>query len=954
MEHTNVYKTLEKLMKSYVPEFSYERDGKDSGSVLTSLCGQMIESSEKQYEKVLHKHKIQFLNLFDAMKTEPISAAKGYIKFIPVTGYEGDIMVPAGTQVMSSNSLAEDIIFETIHDMSATIAVPKVIVNTDKSQDRIVKTPYTEESEKIGAFDVSGENQSQHKMYLCFDDIFQNLEHLDFNLYIEMSNSEEQQSMMEYLAGDGVCFKILEPDETEVLFDQITAEADGLHFVKENYRPKKSVRGKREGYYLILEAKDPFPELYINKLEIGFGREDLVPEEIYVNGISEAIGAVLPFGKPLELYSEMMIENKEVLTKRGAEITLDFDLDYIAHKDIIEMPELSEEYKVIMKKPKKTAEMPVVQVKADHVIWEYLSHTGWKRIWKEEHIAAMFDGKQTGLQKLSFICPDDMEIENEEGSGGRIRARLLRAENIYKVPALYLCPRITGLKLSYSYEHQRRSPDYAYVRNCFDEREITRELIHGDGMKIFHNQEQERRSMYIGFDAPIWGTPLSIYFDIENYSDIPIDFSVEYLSDHGFVTLKVEDHTDGFLGSGNMLMMIPKDMAKKRLYGYEGYFLRFVNYNREHKEYALPLIKSIHMNMAKVINVNTVTEEFYLDDLEHDQDIQLSQGNLLKIEVWANEKTEEETNWQLWKPGSGMQKEGIPWKESIPLKKGIPRNFHVDMGQGILHLSKYALMNGEFAASGPKFKVKHYNYTGAQANLAAGELDTLRMFVRYVSSVTNPFPMYGGYDGYTERSAAKMISGMLYTRNRAVTERDFYYLIAQTSFGVRRVKCVSSEDTFTIAVLIEEYEKGIQIFSEMKEAIRSRILENSSMIPDGRELVLIQPHFVKLNVRLWLERENMEKAYELQSETIKAIKEFIDPLNGGINSRGWEIGQFPQISQIAAYIKTKLPECNISRIVMTAIENGIEIPVKEDFYETRHNPFIMAVNGEHIVYIDMV
>lgn len=946
VKQTNTIHSLQKLMNSYVPEFSYEEKGKDPGSVMTDLCGRMIEDSEKQYEKVLHKHKIQFLNLFDAMKTEPISAAKGYVKFNPVSGYEGDVMVPAGTQVMSSNAQPRDIIFETIHDMAATIAVPEVIINTDRSQDRIVKIPYTGEGQVITSFDVSGENQSQHRMYLCFDELFMHLDQLDFRLYIEMRNSEEQQSTMEYLAGDGVCFKIIEEDGTEVPFDQITAETDGLHFIKEDYQPQKSIQGANEGYYVVLEAKDPFPELYINKLEIGFGREDIVPEEVLVNGISEAPGAIMPFGKPLELYSEAVIEHKEVFTKKGAEITIDFELDYIAHKDVIEMPELQEEYKVIMKRPKKMAEMPVVQVKADYVIWEYLSHTGWKRIWKEEHIAAMFDGQQTGLQKLTFVCPDDMETETGEESGGKIRVRLLRAENIYKVPALYLCPRITGLKLSYSYEHQRRSPDYAYVRNCFDERDITRELIEGGGMKIFHNQEHERRSMYIGFDAPIWGSPISIYFDLENYSDLPIDFAVEYLSDHGFVTLKVEDHTDGFLGSGNMLMLIPKDMVKKQLYGYEGYFLRFVNYNKEHKEYALPKIKSIHMNMAKVLNVNTVTQEFYLDDLEHDQDIQLSQGNLLKLEVWANEKTEEGTNWKLWKPDSKSRNRGY--------KTNAPGNFRVDMKQGILYLNKYALMNQEFAESGPKFRVKHYNYTGAQANLGAAELDTIRTSVRYVSSVENPFPMYGGYDGYTEHSAAKMISGMLYTRNRAVTERDFYYLIAQTSFGVRKVKCVSSEETFTVAVLIEEYEKGIQIFSEMKESIRARLMENSSMIPDGKELVLIQPHFVKLNVRLWLERESMEQAYEIQSETAAAIRDFIDPLNGGISSSGWGIGQFPQISQIAAYIKTRLPESNISRIVMTAIENGIEIPVNENFYETRHNPFIMAVNGEHIVYIDLV
>ena len=38
---------------------------------------------------------------------------------------------------------------------------------------------------------------------------------------------------------------------------------------------------------------------------------------------------------------------------------------------------------------------------------------------------------------------------------------------------------------------------------------------------------------------------------------------------------------------------------------------------------------------------------------------------------------------------------------------------------------------------------------------------------------------------------------------------------------------------------------------------------------------------------------------------------------------------------------------------MTAMMDGREVPVTDTFYEQMNNPFLMAVNGEHIVYIEV-
>lgn len=944
MEDT--YKKLQKLMNSYVPEFSYQKGESAPGSVLTDLCGDMIEESRKRYEKVLGKHRIQYLNLFDAMLKEPVSAARGYVQFQPVAGHEGKVYVPRGTQVLANGEDNQQIVFETEHDITAADTVPELVAITDRKKDRIIRKDYHAEAPlPFYGFDISGENRSSHKLYLCFDELFLWLDRLDVYLEIRAVNKEEQEKLLQVLGSSGVVWSVLEPEGTQKEITEVTVEEGRLHLSIPGYRPEKAMLGDREAYILCASAKEITDTLYIESIRAWFCGEKPVPDTVYLNGIEERGSSFLPFGKPLGLYQEFSVEDREVLGRKGADIEMKFNLSYQYHEEQLEYPEYDPEYKAIMKKPRKPLAVHSEEVSADYVLWEYLSETGWKRLFSEEHVNTLFNGAAEGEVTLSFRCPEDMSGYTE--GTGRIRARLLRAEHIYKIPAVYRCPVISGFRLSYSYEKNVQPASYAAVENNFEWKDITEELKNGDSVIPFYQTEHSLRAMYLGFGAMACGTPLSLYFDLVNHSDLPINFRVEYLSERGFLPVKTIDYTDGFSGSGNILMMVPEDMKRGKLYGYEGYFLRFLCIGGDLPSHSLPLIKGIYPNMARVVNVNRMTEEFYLSESDDAIDIQLNQHNLLAVRVWVNEKDQGESHW-------------VPWKRAERMYEG-GRSYRIDEAEGILHFRKYAFSPFDLDPEGPHIRVEHVNYTGSRANLPAGAVSTLGSSIRYISQVRNPFPTYGGYDGYTEERYMDYVTGMLRTRNRAVTNRDFYDIISQTAYGIRKVKCCNHVDAsgkrkpgcVTIAVLIEEYEKGSHVFSEIKKQIRDRLMKDSALYPLGRELNLIQPHFVRLNVRVWLEKETMEHAYDLQLKAKELIHRFVDPLQGGRGLQGWEIGEFPRASQINAYLRTEISECSISKILMTAEIDGKEIQVTESFYEHFDNPFVMAVNGEHIVYIEV-
>ncbi|MFI3176695.1 MAG: baseplate J/gp47 family protein [Eubacteriales bacterium] len=951
MSQYNTYSKLNNLMASYVPEFNYQEESQEPGCVLTSLCGDMIEESAKRYDHVIHKHKLQYLNLFENLREEPVSSSKGYVQFEPITGYEGDILVPEHTTVLANVADVGEILYHTKHDLAVTIAKPQVIVNTDREKDVVVRHLIDQkEPEPFMAFSIAGHNESDHTLYLGYESLFDVQTSLDFRVYITAHNQELFQQSMELLLSSQVQWSIQDDEEEAcILFDVIERDGDSIHFVKYDYQPKKSVVEGKEAYYIVLEVVEGCPEVPIETISISLSKQTISPEEIYVNQVYEDANAraIYPFGKPLGLYNEFAMEQPEVFARSGAKIDLEFQLQYELHEELIEVHEVDLEYKTIMKRPQKSTVVKSLEVAADTVIWEYLSETGWKHLMKEESITSLFNGKSEGLIKLSFVCPSDIAPIENGANQGRIRARLMRAENIYKMPAVYSCPMISEIKFAYSYEDDKQFPDYACAKNCFELTDITDALQVEDTITLFYKTQQEGRCMYMGFDYSIAGMPTSIYFDLDNASDVQVEFELEYSTKNGFRRMRADDATGGFAGSGTMLLLIPRDMEKMQVYGNHGYYIRFIAKNQELQEYRLPKIAGIYMNMAKVANESKIEEVFYLDNFEETVDFRLKNINLLELRLWVQEIIDQHSVWVLWNRQEGFT--------------GKARSYEVDLAAGTIHMDKIALCSASIDQAGPHIKVVYSTYTGSKANVPAGAIYTLQNSIRYISSIINPFPMYGGYDGYTEDSAAMLTANLLRTRNRAVTAKDFEDMIAQKSFGVRRVKCVSNVDhlgnlnkgTTTIAILIDEYAKGVHIFTEMKEGIREQLLESSNIVPLGKRLILSQPYFIKLNVSLWIEKKNMEQAYDLQNKATQLITDFINPLTGGADGLGWQIGEFPRASQIVAYLRTNIWDCNIEKIIMTAFMDGKEVDVRDEFYHANLNPFIMAVSGEHIIYIDI-
>ncbi|MEG1774182.1 MAG: hypothetical protein RR320_04950, partial [Oscillospiraceae bacterium] len=183
---------LKALAQTYVPQWRFSEQNPDVGSVAAMLIDDMFAQSEARLGQVLHKHKIQYLNLFDRLKEEPIESAKSYVRFSQVAGKDGPVAVPRGTKLLSEDEkTGAQLLFETTHGITTTPAELVSVCVTDGERDEISRLMdgacATGVPHSIAAFGLSEENEAEHLFLLGYDTALDEMKGLSFGLRIVAS-----------------------------------------------------------------------------------------------------------------------------------------------------------------------------------------------------------------------------------------------------------------------------------------------------------------------------------------------------------------------------------------------------------------------------------------------------------------------------------------------------------------------------------------------------------------------------------------------------------------------------------------------------------------------------------------------------------------------------------------------------------------------------------------------
>lgn len=224
----------------------------------------------------------------------------------------------------------------------------------------------------------------------------------------------------------------------------------------------------------------------------------------------------------------------------------------------------------------------------------------------------------------------------------------------------------------------------------------------------------------------------------------------------------------------------------------------------------------------------------------------------------------------------------------------------------------------QFGAVPPKAApirvVRYRTGGGRRGNVAANTLTVLRDPVPFVSSVTNRRPATGGVDGETVAETSTRGPLMLRTRERAVTAEDYEQIARQAAPEALRVRCVpAGPDSPAVRVLVVPA-LGEHSYSEDDSARFASLLprdETLARIRDalderrcvGAQVLVEPPYYQGVTVVAALRGRGRSGWSLLRERALRALYDYLNPIDGGPDGTGWPFGRPIQSGEIYAVLQ---------------------------------------------------
>lgn len=976
---TEIESVIRKKAASYTPEWRFDTDNPDIGSALAIVYARMMEQTVKKLSRIPVKNRVVFLNSIGA-DLLPAIPSEGFVSMSLVNEEVSAVDVPTKTAVIAESEDAPDgmVVFETSEAMCATPALITDIIVTDGKEDRIEER----ETQAFFPFHDDGINQQKHEFYFSHDTVLYLNNEADIELTLECQGgrSTKQEDL-----------KLL-TDPSRVVYEYATGEDDDwerisfveapygyLHLRKEEDQPPFSLRTieEAEGYWLRMRmiGEVPAEPIVLDRVRLSTKCKEMIPDAVINTEGECSVRRLLPFGERLSLYDEIYFGSEEVFSKKGAQITLSFRVDFArVPLDTTEREPFNWEWVMRRNEFKQDLEFDVT---IESVIWEYYNGAGWTRLFADNAYSRMFsvpDDVSGQFQTMRFTMPENME---RVLVGARdtffIRARILKINNLYKQNGNYVLPVVENISMKYSYNDSRKAQFYRILNNM-ELREGAEDEF--QPMIPFEAMKEKNKMCYFGFETPPKGSPIKMLLDIAGGPGGGNKrLRWEYFSKKGFRNLNPVDETNGLTKTG-IVTFTGGDFVKKRFFGKDRYWIRLVDEDNRFRDGAKgrsPFIRSIHMNTTKVIQVTgRRTEYFQMEIYEKDKSFSLLDRNVYRILVDVDEigMLDEREELRLKEQGlleeersedGALEHLWVRWNE-VPdffLSGKEDRHYICHAREG-----RFQFGNGVHgripAPSGEQnIRVRYRTAGGGYTNMPPDSITHSEHSLGYVSRVYNPLALTGGCDPETLSEGVSRNSMVIRHQNRAVTASDYEALAMTSSRDVRMVKCFTGYDdegtkkngAVTLVVLGQSGQNGEAGFDDLKERIMSNMRGCISphLIGSGR-FFITEPAFVEIRLYIELTVESYEMVFDVRETIQSRLAALIAPKLSP-DEPGFEIGDFPGMIQIQNAVSDINGIVSIKKIVMNTYVAGVEGDMEVDIETMKKRRYILPTGGEHEIVI---
>lgn len=261
------------------------------------------------------------------------------------------------------------------------------------------------------------------------------------------------------------------------------------------------------------------------------------------------------------------------------------------------------------------------------------------------------------------------------------------------------------------------------------------------------------------------------------------------------------------------------------------------------------------------------------------------------------------------------------WEEvsDFSTSTGIDRHYTIDSESGEIRFGPaipqpdgQVKRYGTLPPKGAMIVMSQYRFGGGQAgNVAARTINVLKEALPYVASIQNRFPAIGGQDAEILDNAKMRVPGYMRSLQRAVTAADYEYLAREAApERVGRVDCLQppltqrGENVVLVIPHIPLLQGAIAPESlELPEDVRQRIhsyLDERRLLSTRLEVTTPSYHWVETQVQLRISQHADVAQVTLTVE--QRLFEFINPLTGGVEGKGWPIGRDLLSSDVIAIL----------------------------------------------------
>lgn len=645
----NIREEISRRARSYTPEWRFDMENPDIGSALALAFAEMTAETVKQFSKIPTKNRIAFFNALGA-EMLPEVPAQGYLQFSLINEEVPGVTVEAGTMVSADGEelAGGPADFKTCEDVYVTPAVVSDIYQTCDREDAVYRI-YDRHSMEFLPFSLFASrtgNLQTHEMYICHDVLFS----IQSDAVISVTGFERGNRRL-----STECFRQLADGKQAVFeyyseegwtpFDSLEVREDGLDLHKgaEQKRFAKTVVEGRESYWIRLRLFhfQAFSHMHFTRLELSERNRGQVPDTIYGSQEECNPARFLPFGEQLTPYQEVYFGSEEVLSKKGARITLSYGIDF-RKIPLSQYEKQNINWEWIMDQ-EQMREEPEYEVCIESVLWEYYNGSGWTRLFADESGSTAFSlsGKGEGhYRTVSFICPQDMEKTLVNATETYyIRARIMKINYLYQITGYYLVPVLENVSVRYTYENHVTEPrEYVFHNNM----EYVRRQGGLTGKESvfypFFQTGEEGMAMYIGLEGIPSGSPVKMLFSmVEDMDCSTRPLLWEYWNGTAWKNLHPADETEYFSRTGIVSFSGNRNMKTRKLFGKERCWLRILDVERTYvlpEQQRHPMIRGIYMNAVAVRGVGKSQEE-----LPVAQSGSGAQGNLPAGRTWKLERS---------------------------------------------------------------------------------------------------------------------------------------------------------------------------------------------------------------------------------------------------------------------------------------------------------------------------